>query len=98
MANNRTAVAAPPRARQQTITLEAPGAKSVVVTGSFCDWSPQGCPMRYHRNGGVWATTLSLTPGRYEYRFLVDGEWCDDPTCEERVPNPFGSQNCVFQV
>jgi 1,4-alpha-glucan branching enzyme len=98
MANHRTAVAAPPRARQHTITLEAPGAKAVIVTGSFCDWNLKGQPLRYDRNGGVWTTTLTLPPGQYEYRFLVDGEWQDDPACEERVPNPFGSQNCVFRV
>jgi hypothetical protein len=28
----------------------------------------------------------------------VDGEWRDDPNCTERVPNPFGSENCVLHV
>jgi 1,4-alpha-glucan branching enzyme len=98
MSKHQATVAARPRARQHTITLESPGAVSVVVTGNFCDWKPEGLPLRYDRNGGVWKTTLTLPPGRYEYRFRVDGEWRDDPTCEVRVANPFGTQNCVFVV
>ena len=47
---------------------------------------------------GVWRTRVTLTPGRYEYRFFVDGEWVDDPDCEERCENEFGSFNCVVSV
>jgi len=28
----------------------------------------------------------------------VDGEWQDDPACSDRVPSPFGSENCVLFV
>jgi hypothetical protein len=45
-----------------------------------------------------WTTTLSLKPGRYEYRFFVDGNWENDPQCSCCVPNVFGSQNCVKVV
>ena len=31
---------------------------------------------------------------RYEYRFLVDGQWQNAPDAEV-VPNPYGGQNCV---
>jgi len=41
---------------------------------------------------------MPRTPGRYEYRFVVDGQWRDDPACTERVPNGFGSENCVLRV
>ena len=97
MSKHRTAVATS-RAKHHTIAVEMPGARSVAVTGSFCDWNPAGHPLRYDRNGGVWTTTLTLPPGRYEYRLVVDGEWRDDPTCETHVPNPFGGENCVFEV
>jgi len=83
--------------KHHTVTLKAPQAKSVTVTGSFCDWANQGHPLKHHGDG-IWKTTLTLPPGRYEYRFLVDGAWVDDPSCTERVPNSFGTENCVFQV
>ncbi len=84
-----------PKKRVQ-FAYNAPEAQSVVVTGTFCDWQ-EGYPLKKDRKG-VWKTTLSLVPGRYEYRFLVDGTWCDDPQCTERVPTPFGTENCVLNV
>ena len=47
---------------------------------------------------GIWKVSVPLEPGRYEYRFWVDGDWADDPNAQERVENPFGSQNCVRTV
>jgi hypothetical protein len=38
---------------------------------------------------------LPLHPGRYEYRFFVDGEWQNDPYCSSLVENPFGTLNCL---
>ena len=86
---------AKPQPKHHTFTLDAPGAQSVVVTGSFCDWAREGHPLRRDGNG-TWKTVLTLPPGRYEYRLVVDGQWQDDPMCHERVSNPFGTENCVF--
>ncbi len=83
--------------KRVAFTLEAPDAQRVHVTGSFCDWQTNSCALKRGRRG-IWRTTLSLPPGRHEYRFLVDGEWRDDPACTERVPNPFGTENCVLHV
>lgn len=83
--------------RNVTFSLDAPLAHSVVVTGSFCNWQTESIPLQRNRKG-IWQTTIPLSPGRYEYRFLVDGHWEDDPECEERVSNPFGSRNCVLHV
>jgi hypothetical protein len=49
-------------------------------------------------SGGRWKGTLSLPPGEHEYRFRVDGEWRDDPKCSERIPNRYGSENCIVHV
>jgi len=47
---------------------------------------------------GEWTKELTLSPGRYEYRFVVDGEWADDPAAIELIPNPFGTANAVLIV
>jgi len=47
------------------------------------------------RRQSRWKTILPLKPGRYEYRFLKDGDWENDPSCAGCVPNEFESQNCV---
>ncbi len=89
-----------PRGRSEKlvhVAVEKAGAADVRITGSFCGWDRNGRPLRPGSHG-VWYGTLHLPPGRHEYRLLADGVWCDDPTCAERVPNGFGSQNCVLTI
>ena len=81
----------------QTFSLTAPGALSVALVGDFTHWRRN--PISLHKEaGGIWRVTVPLEPGEHHYRFLVDGEWRDDPECAVRVPNPFGSQNGVLKV
>ena len=72
----------------------APEAMEVYLAGDFNNWDSSGSPMKKDKKG-IWKTTLSLNPGRYEYRFRVDGNWENDPVCCDCVPNKFGTQNCV---
>lgn len=74
-----------------------PDAIDVCVAGSFNEWHPQATPMIPLGNGR-WAKELTLPPGRYEYRFVVDGQWVSDPKAAASVPNPFGSTNGVIKV
>lgn len=71
--------------------------QSVSVTGDFTGWSKEGIRLTKGRDG-EWRTTLELAPGEHQYRLLVDGEWRDSEGAEKRVPNPFGSDNCVLEV
>ena len=48
--------------------------------------------------GGTWKATVWLPAGRYEYRFVVDGQWISDPSARECVQNTFGSTNSVLVV
>jgi|Marorgknorr_s2lv_3_1036020.scaffolds.fasta_scaffold220656_1 1,4-alpha-glucan branching enzyme len=75
-------------------TVEAPGADSVRVLGSFNDWSGRALK---EQKDGVWKTWTTLEPGVYEYRFQVDGSWTNPPEAEV-VANPFGTLNCVERV
>jgi 1,4-alpha-glucan branching enzyme len=47
---------------------------------------------------GIWRTALKLQPGRYEYKFVVDGTWMEDPGNPDMVPDPFGGNNSVLTV
>jgi 1,4-alpha-glucan branching enzyme len=80
--------------RRVQFKLTAPEAHEVFLSGSFNEWSYTATPLKKDA-AGVWKTQVSLAPGTYEYRFVVDGGWRDDPECPLRVENPFGSQNCV---
>jgi 1,4-alpha-glucan branching enzyme len=83
--------------KQVTLVYDKPDARSVTVAGDFSDWQPDRYPLAKD-NEGLWSTTITLSPGRYEYRFVVDGRWVNDPKCGERTSNDFGSQNCVLHV
>jgi 1,4-alpha-glucan branching enzyme len=80
-----------------TFSYKAPSAKSVALAGDFTGWNQAPLMLKKDKDG-VWKKTISLPPGRYEYRLLVDGEWRDDPQCPVRQPNQFGSENCVCTV
>ena len=80
-----------------TFALQAPEAREVRLAGCFTDWDQAAMSLRKQRDG-TWKKTVSLPPGTYEYRFLVDGRWQDDPACPVHKPNTFGTQNCVRVV
>ena len=73
------------------------GARKVCVAGTFNDWKPQRTPLERNAQG-EWEVTLSLAPGEYEYRFVADDQWMDDPLPPRSIPNPFGGMNAVIQV
>jgi len=83
--------------RKQTFRFAAPTASTVLLVGDFTHWQKNAIPMRKEVDG-IWTASLELPTGKHAYRFIVDGEWCDDPDCTLRVPNPYGSQDMVRQV
>ena len=86
-----------PSVPRVTFRLKRPGARTVAVAGTFNDWSASAARLRGAADG-AWSIELALTPGVYEYRFVVDGEWISDPAAGESVPNPFGGVNSVVRV
>jgi len=72
-------------------------AKSVCVAGTFNEWNPTTLEMRSDGEGR-WGQELILPPGTYEYLFVVDGEWTEDPQAAESALNPFGGRNSVLTV
>jgi 1,4-alpha-glucan branching enzyme len=83
--------------KQVTLVYDKANAQSVSVAGDFSDWQPERYPLKKDKKG-LWTTTIRLAPGRYEYRFVVDGQWANDPKCDERTSNEFGGENCVLHV
>ena len=83
--------------RKQTFRFSAPTAMSVMLVGDFTQWQQKGIPMRKNQDG-VWAVSVDLPAGQHHYRFIVDGDWRDDPECTVRVNNPYGGQDMVKKV
>lgn len=77
--------------------LDVPKARSVSVAGSFNNWKPGATQLAFI--GGIkWFRQISLAPGRYEYRFVVDGKWIDDPKAKRYAPNSHGGRNAVVEI
>ena len=70
----------------------AEDAKAVSLAGSFNGWNSQSTPMT-NKNSGEWTVDLELAPGVYEYRYVVDGEWCSEPQCADHE----SCANCISQ-
>jgi AMP-activated protein kinase-like protein len=90
-----------PKPTPKTVTinfaLRRPDAKQVSLCGDFNGWSRSTTPMKQHTDG-LWKTTVALAPGRYQYKFFVDGEWIPDPLAHENVQNHYGTLNSVVEV
>lgn len=81
----------------QTFSFSAPDATSVQLVGDFTQWQERPINLKKDADG-VWRATVILEPGTHHYRFLVNGEWRDDPECILREPNPFGTENMMRRV
>jgi peroxiredoxin len=55
-------------------------AQAVYLAGTFNDWKPTALAMDGPDDSGRYTTRLELKPGRYEYKFVLDGKaWRHDP-------------------
>jgi chromosome partitioning protein len=75
-----------------------PRAQSVQIAGDFNGWQPSKLPMERVGESGVWQASAKLSPGRYRYRLVVDGQWQQDPYNETSELNPFGGYNSIVEV
>jgi chromosome partitioning protein len=97
----RVADAADAGPREIVIEFRDAAARDVRVAGDFNGWVPDRgvvSSTRQEDGGRVWRKVLHLTPGRYEYRYVVDGEWREDPSNPERVPSSAGPANSLLVV
>ncbi|MBK7632595.1 MAG: hypothetical protein IPJ23_18235 [Ignavibacteriales bacterium] len=71
------------------------GEKEVNLFGQFNSWDRQSLPMKDTNGDGVLEVEISLDPGRYEYKFFVDGKEVIDPANPDKVPNGMGDFNSL---
>jgi 1,4-alpha-glucan branching enzyme len=83
--------------RPTVFRFYAPQAKNVSLAGNFNSWNTKALTAKKDSKGN-WTVKANLKPGRYEYKFFVDGSWLNDPRCTTYVGNTFGTQNCVIDV
>jgi diguanylate cyclase (GGDEF)-like protein len=73
--------------------------QQVCVVGDFNNWNKRNHPLVRQPSGHEWELSLSLKPGRYRYKFLVDNtQYIVDPSSPEFEGDGFGGQCSVLVV
>jgi chromosome partitioning protein len=88
-----------PRAVEDGVlfVLKAETAQTVRLAGDFNDWNPGRTPMIPLRDGS-FQVKLPLGPGKYRYRYVIDGRWESDPANQLCERNPYGELDSVVMV
>ncbi len=87
--------------REVVVRFRDPAASDVRIAGDFNGWVPdKGVRSLIESDGQtrVWTKILQLTPGRYRYRYVVDGEWREDPDNPDVVADAPGARKWVGVV
>ncbi|HEY5657341.1 MAG TPA: AAA family ATPase [Myxococcota bacterium] len=98
---DRTATGAAMDSREVVVRYRDAAANDVRIAGDFNGWVPdRGVRSLIESEGKtrVWTKILSLPPGTYEYRYVVDGEWREDPDNPEAVTSAVGGRNSLLVV
>jgi len=79
-------------------TFYASDAENVEIAGDFNNWvAAQESKLEKIENG-VWAKVYHLQPGRYRYKFVVDGRWILDPQNPNVESDSTGNLNSLLEV
>jgi hypothetical protein len=69
-------------------------AREVILSGSFNNWDPQILKMSKTDSG--WIAAVTLRPGKYWYKFVVDGNWTTDRDNQIIENDGRGNNNSVY--
>jgi len=84
--------------RAMKFVLIAPQASRVSVVGDFNGWDRSATPAE-RQPDGTWTTWITLTPGRHEYSFVIDGTHVvPDPSALAAPSSEYGDKNSVVVV
>ena len=83
--------------RKVTFSICSRDAEEVILIGDFNNWNPQKHPMKKDENG-LWVKSVIIPPGQYEYKFLIDGQWKEDPQNILTATNCYGTKNSVLNL
>jgi hypothetical protein len=71
-------------------------AGKIYVSGTFNGWSTLKNPMQKCDSG--WYIRMALHPGKYLYKYIIDGRWTIDPQNKEKEANEHGTFNSIVYV
>ena len=84
--------------KRRNFRIRADPGSDVYISGSFNNWDSEAKKLKDSNGDSVYSLSLLLPPGRYEYKFVINGEWHVDPECPDWVVNEHGTLNSVIHV
>ena len=84
--------------REILFKVEAPEGSVVQIAGDFNEWVPESLSFTESQGRPLWHKTISLGPGSYEYKYLVDGHWIADPANDSTVEDAYGGVNSLISL
>jgi 1,4-alpha-glucan branching enzyme len=69
-------------------------ARNVQLVGQFNDWNNFTLPMKWQ--DGAWAINVRLKPGKYMYKYVVDGIWM--PDMDNKQINVEDNLNSIVEI
>lgn len=85
-------------AKEKVFSFHSPDAREVHVVGDFNNWEITDESRLKKSESGIWERRLYLVPGRYRYKFIVDGLYFEDPENPQKEPSPYGNNVSVFEL
>jgi len=86
-----------PKLNEITLSVKAPEAKEVYLAGEFNNWKLDEYS-RMQQNNGCWTKRLNLNQGKYRYRFVIDGNWVEDPANPLTQINTYGTLDSLLEI
>ena len=88
-----------PKEERVVLTVQADPGSTVYLAGSFNKWDPKGLRMVDKDGNGLYSVSVTLAPGIYEYKFVINGVWTLDPDPDrDWTQNGLGTLNSVLRV
>jgi len=85
--------------KRVVLSVKAEPGSTVYLAGSFNDWSAEDKKLTDKKGDGVFTTRVTLPPGIYEYKFVINGIWTLDPDPDrDWTQNGLGTLNSVLRV
>lgn len=92
-----TAPAKAEETQELSFKCDNPQAKEIYVVGDFNNWEINNRFQLTNKNGR-WHVSVPLRKGEYKYKFVIDGEWTNDPSNPLVEDDCYGGKNSVVKV
>lgn len=97
-AGKEAAGAQAPNPNERVFSLNMPNAKEVYLVGDFNNWKISNETKLIRLSDGKWESKVTLSPGKYHYKFVADGQWLIDSGNPEKEYNQYGTFDSIIKI